>query len=89
MSTSRELSPALVAAAAECGQTAGVFGALHPDDYIFWFIHDQPSMKEKTKAPEHYLESGKQTALLLKNLLAGARDTPAPVTRGGPKPVCA
>jgi SAM-dependent methyltransferase len=70
---SRKLPSEIVAAAGECGRVHGVSGALHPNDYIFWFIHDDLSLQDKTKAPERYIESGKPAALLLKNVLAEDR----------------
>jgi SAM-dependent methyltransferase len=65
----RQIPPSVVEAAVALGQRYGVSGALNPHDHIFWHIHDDPSLPEKTQAADFYFESGRQTAAFLRDLL--------------------
>lgn len=60
-----EIRDAFVAGAAG----HGVSSALHEDDFIFWYIHDQAHMVDKSRAVEEYLQSGRDTALFIKGIL--------------------
>jgi len=44
-------------------------GELHPEDFIFWFIHDQPHMADKSQAVREYFQSGKDGAVFVRDLL--------------------
>jgi SAM-dependent methyltransferase len=65
----RQLPPSVVEAAAALGRRYGVSGELDPHDHIFWYVYDDPSLSDKTQAPEFYFESGRQTAAFLRDLL--------------------
>ncbi len=65
----RIFSVEVEAEAGRCGETYGVPGALHPDDFVFWFIHDQPHMVDGAQAVREYFESGKEGALFVQRLL--------------------
>jgi len=66
----RQLSPSLVEAAAVAAKRYGVSGALHPKDYIFWYVHDnEPAVLDKAQAPEFYFQSGYHTVTFLRDLL--------------------
>src|SRR3954464_11763142 len=51
------------------GRRHGVSGALHPRDFIFWYIYNDPSQQDKMHAIEHYFESGRGTAAFLLEML--------------------
>jgi SAM-dependent methyltransferase len=55
--------------AQEIGLRHGVSGALHPRDYIFWYVYNDPSQPDKRQAIEHYFESGRGTAAFLGEML--------------------
>lgn len=66
----RVLGSELLEAAAVHAPAFGVSGTIHPDDFIFWYIHDDVNLTDKREAPYHYLQSGKDTAALVAQLLA-------------------
>ncbi len=65
----RRLPPSVLEAAAALGKRYGVSGALDPRDHIFWYVHDDRNPPDQTQAPEVYLESGRQTAAFLRDVL--------------------
>jgi len=68
--THRELDRVLQDACAKAAQQYGVSPEVHPGDFIFWFIHDDPGLEPKTKAADVYMESGQSTSIILRNILS-------------------
>lgn len=69
MPQQRQISAELQRQAEQCGTLHAVPAALHPEDFILWFIHDQAHMTDKAQAVREYFQSGKEGALFLQALL--------------------
>src|SRR5688572_26551863 len=52
----------------EAAQRQGVSAAVHPADFIYWFILDHPQLGPIEKATNHYFEDGARSANQLAEL---------------------
>lgn len=73
LGTQRQIPAGAQVAADESAAGYGVSGRLHPGDYIFWFIHDQPQVMNGSVAAREYITSGRGGAEFTKALLLEAR----------------
>ncbi len=73
-----DLTNEVLAACAFHAQRLNVSEQIHPDDFIFWAIHDSAGLTDKTLAAGEYFESGYQTALFLKGVIDRIAGLPRP-----------
>ncbi len=64
----REIEESVLAECASAGLRFKVSGDIHPEDFIFWFIHDHPSFKTKAEAVDYYFASGRESAQKVRTL---------------------
>ena len=65
----RALPEDIIAKAESVGRQYHVSGALHPLDFMFWFIYDDPARTDKLDAPILYAQSGREVVTFLRGLL--------------------
>lgn len=73
-----DLTNEVLTACALHAQRLDVSEQIHPDDFIFWAIHDSAGLTDKTLAAGEYFESGYQTALFLKGVIDQIAGLPRP-----------
>jgi SAM-dependent methyltransferase len=62
MVAARQIEPPLLAECERLGAQYSVSGAIHPDDFIFWYVHDHPSFPTKAEAMAYYFSNGRESA---------------------------
>lgn len=65
----RALPEDIIAKAELIGHEYHVSGALHPLDFMFWFIYDDPARTNKLDAPILYAQSGREVVTFLRAYL--------------------
>ena len=67
--TVRQPNPEVVEHCQRLARESGVTASIHPEDFIFWFVHDHLQFKtDPAGAAEHYFEVGKTSARKVEQL---------------------
>jgi SAM-dependent methyltransferase len=74
-----DLPPEMNAACAPSAEIFGVPERIHPDDFMFWAIHDWAGA-DKSSVVKSYFESGNADALFIKQILDRLPSLPRPLS---------